>query len=71
MIQEKQLSWLSEFLKALCEKPEDRYEVNEIVDTFKKLWHVAQAAQKNPYPRSPRLTEALAAIKGPAEGPEL
>lgn len=63
MITDHQLAWLREFLEGLCNTAADRSEVEEIVDTFRKLWMVAKAAEKNPYQRSPRLAEALAAIK--------
>ena len=65
MITEKQTSWLKEFLLGLCENTEDRQEVEEIVDSFRKLWRVALAAEQNPYPRSPRLKEALESVKAP------
>ncbi len=67
MIQEKSHAWLKEFLLGLCTKKEDRNDVDDIVDSFQKLWRVAKAAEKNPYPRSPRLNEALSAIKDPEQ----
>ena len=70
MISDHQISWLKEFLLGLCDNAADRSEMEEIVDTFRKLWRVAKAAEQNPYPRSPRLIEAIAATKGPgAESP--
>jgi len=68
MREQKELSWMEEFLLRLCDNPADRAEVAEIVDTFRKLWRVAKAAEQNPYPRSPKLSEALASIKEPAQG---
>ncbi len=64
MIRNENLRWAREFLLDLCEKNTDKDEVNEIMDSMRKLWHVAKAAEMNPYPRSPRLAEALASIKG-------
>ena len=63
MIEDKQMGWLKEFLRRICESPEDQIEAEDIVDTFRKLWVVAKASEQNPYPRSPRLMEALAALK--------
>lgn len=65
MIDEKQIGWLKEFLFSVCVEEVDRNEVDEILDTFRKLWVIAHASIQNPYPRSPRLTEALGAIKAP------
>ena len=65
MIEEHQLVWFKEFLNDHDLSEADRNEVHEIMVTIRKLWHVAKAAHANPYPRSPRLTEALAAIEKP------
>lgn len=65
MIRDRQITWLKEFLSGICVTEADRAEVEEIVDTFRKLWRVALAAAQNPYKQSPRLTEALDAIKEP------
>ena len=67
MITENQSAWLKEFLYSICQTDVDRNEIPEILETFRKLWHVAKAAKENTYQRSPRLMEALAAIKEPAE----
>jgi hypothetical protein len=66
VITDHQLAWMKEFLEGLCETPEERGQVKEIVDTFRKLWVIAKASKHNPYARSPRLSEALAAIEPPA-----
>jgi len=65
MIEEHQLAWFKEFLNDHDLSAADRHEVNEMIITIRKLWHVAKAAHANPYPRSPRLKEALAAIEKP------
>jgi len=65
MIQDDQLAWLKEHLLFLAVSDADRQSALEIVETVKKLWHVVKACEKNPYPRSPRLTEALEATKIP------
>lgn len=69
MITDKNTAWMKEFLLGLCEKAEDKGTVEEIVDSFKKLWRVVRATEQNPYPRSPRLTEAIEAIKPPPKPP--
>jgi len=65
MIQENQIGWLKDFLFGLCVSPEDKKDMEEIIETFRKLWRATHAAEQNPYPRSPRLDEALASIKPP------
>jgi len=65
MIEEKQLGWFKEFLFSHNLSEADRNQVNEMMITIRKLWHVAKAARSSPYPRSPRLSEALAAIDKP------
>jgi len=62
MIKDNQISWLKEFLHEHCETEIDHQNADDIADTFDKLWRVAKTAEKNPYPRSPRLKEALAAV---------
>ncbi len=63
VIRNENIRWLREFLLDLCEKDADKAEVQDIVDSVRKLWHVAKAAEQNPYPRSPRLKEALASVR--------
>jgi len=64
VIDEKQIGWAREFLHDLCNTSVERQEVDAIINTFRKLWVVVKASEQNPYPRSPRLEEALKAIKG-------
>lgn len=68
MIRNENLSWVREFFIGLCDNDADKAEVHEIVESLRKLWHVAKAAEQNPYPRSPRLQEALESIKEPGQG---
>ncbi len=63
MITNHQRAWMKEFLMSLCESEVARRNVEEILETVRKLWHVAQAAKENPYQQSPKLKEALEAIK--------
>ena len=65
MVDDKQLGWLKDFLRARCKDPEDRESVDDIVNTLRKLWVVARASEQNPYQRSPRLEEALATVRKP------
>jgi hypothetical protein len=65
VITEKSAGWLKEYLRERCLTDVDRSNADEIIDTFRKLWTLAKACEENPYPRSPRLKEALAVIKKP------
>jgi hypothetical protein len=68
VIRNENISWVREFLTDLCEKDADKAEVKVIVESLRKLWRVAKAAEQNPYPRSPRLQEALDSIRKPEQG---
>jgi len=62
MLYHDQLPWLREFLLKHCDNPSDHAEIRDILYTFQKLWKVARSARLNPYPRSPRLIEALKTV---------
>lgn len=70
MIQEKQISWLKEFLLGLAITDADKENAIEIVDSFRTFWVVAKAAQNFRDMRSnadlTRLCEALQLLKKPA-----
>ena len=46
MITDHQISWLKEFLLGLAQTKEDRESAKQIVDTFRELWKMVNAAKK-------------------------